>query len=295
MASKAHKIRVGAFAAVTAALITLVVVVYGGMRFWEGHDAYTVDFDGSVYGLETGAHVYLNGMRVGKVASIGPSPDDLRRVRVGLSLREDTPVRADTRAMLQFAGITGLKVIDLRGGTLAAAQLAPGSMIPQGETVLDRLEQQAETLAKQSIQLMERANQIVNNLVVVTDPKQFEGMAGILASARRSADNLAAATGSLKLMADENRVAVRRSIDAVADTAKSASAILDGQVATLVGNTGDFVSQLKGLVRDNEGQLRSAMFDLRQASRNFKDLSREVRQRPSRLLFSDNPSERKLP
>ena len=35
--------------------------------------------------------------------------------------------------------------------------------------------------------------------------------------------------------------------------------------------------------------------DLRQASRNFKELAREVRQRPSRLLYSSPAPERKLP
>jgi hypothetical protein len=49
------------------------------------------------------------------------------------------------------------------------------------------------------------------------------------------------------------------------------------------------------MVRGNEGQLRSAVFDLRQASRNFKELSRDLKQKPSRILFSDSASERKLP
>ena len=52
---------------------------------------------------------------------------------------------------------------------------------------------------------------------------------------------------------------------------------------------------LRGVVRDNGAYLRSSMFDLRQASRSFKELAREVRQRPSRLLFSNSPGERKLP
>ena len=52
---------------------------------------------------------------------------------------------------------------------------------------------------------------------------------------------------------------------------------------------------MKGLVHNNEGQLRSAVFDLRQASRSFKELAREVRQRPSRLFFGDSQRERKLP
>jgi hypothetical protein len=37
------------------------------------------------------------------------------------------------------------------------------------------------------------------------------------------------------------------------------------------------------------------MSDLAQASRSFKDLVRDLRQSPSRLLFSKPPPERKLP
>ena len=52
---------------------------------------------------------------------------------------------------------------------------------------------------------------------------------------------------------------------------------------------------MKQLITANEGPLRAAVFDLRQASRSFKELARDVREQPSRLLFSDAPGERKLP
>jgi ABC-type transporter Mla subunit MlaD len=81
----------------------------------------------------------------------------------------------------------------------------------------------------------------------------------------------------------------------VGESAKSAQVMLDGQVSQLLANASDFVSEMKGLVHNNEGVLRSAVFDLRQASRSFKELAREVRQRPSRLFFGDSQAERKLP
>jgi phospholipid/cholesterol/gamma-HCH transport system substrate-binding protein len=295
MASKARKIRVGLFTAVTGALVAIVVVVFGGLRFWEGRDRYTILFDGTVYGLETGANVYLNGMRVGKVTDIDAAPDDLRKVQVTVKIKEGTPIHTDTRATMQFAGITGLKNIDLRDGSLTAPMLPPGGTIAQGETTLDKLEQQAHTLADQSVQLMTRATQIVDNLVAITDPKRLEPMNEIMAQAKLAAGNLAASSATLKLIVSENRVALRQSIDAVGDVAKHTSALIDGQVGLLVTNAGDFVSELKGLVRDNGAILRTSMFDLRQASRSFKELVREVRQRPSRLLFSSAPSERKMP
>jgi ABC-type transporter Mla subunit MlaD len=211
-------------------------------------------------------------------------------------------VRTDTKALLAMAGITGLKVIDLLGGSLTAPEVAQNGVIPVGEGTLDKLAKQAELLADQSAQLMKRANQIVENLVVVTDPRRFAVINDVMAqasataaAAKTTADNLAAASGTLKTMVGENRLALRESIASVQTSAQHVTAMLDGQVGQLVTNASEFVSELKGMVRNNEGQIRSAVFDLRQASRGFKELVRDVRQRPSRLLFSDTPGERKLP
>jgi phospholipid/cholesterol/gamma-HCH transport system substrate-binding protein len=292
MTSKATKIRIGLFTAVSAALLAIVLVVFGGVRFWRHRDHYRVVFSGSVMGLEHGAPVYLNGIKVGTVNGVETAPDDLRKVAVRISVNQDTPIHTDTHAMLQLAGITGLKVIDLRDGTLEAPVLPPGGTIAEGKTTLDKLEAKANAIVDQSQQLMERANKIVDNLVVVSDPKSYTD---IQQSAKRAADQLAETSTALHAMVSENRAALRQSIDSINTTAKSASQLLDGQVTQLVTKAGDFFAQLDGIVRDNQGTLRAAVFDFRQASRSFKDFAREVRQKPSRLLFSTAPSERKLP
>ena len=302
MATKSQKIRIGVFTVVAAGLIAVVLIVFGGLRFWETKDHYRIVFDDTVMGLESGGLVYINGMRVGAVDSVEVLPEDIRKTVVGITVKHGTPVRADTQALLSMAGITGLKVIDLRSGSLTSPQLAEGAVIPVGATTLDKLTNQAERIAEQSGELMKRANRIVDNLVTLTDPKRFAGIDELLAQAGATAqaahsvaDNLASASGTIKVMVNENRVALHDSITSMQATAKTASEMLGGQVGQLVGNASEFVSQLKGLVHNNEGEIRSAVFDLRQASRSFKELARDVRQRPSRLLFSDTPAERKLP
>ncbi|HEU0030579.1 MAG TPA: MlaD family protein [Kofleriaceae bacterium] len=291
-ATKAQKIRVGIFTAVSIALLAVVLIVFGGLRFWKKHDSYRIQFTGSVYGLEKGAPVHLNGIRVGVVDDIGLAADDLKKVEVKITVDRGTQIHTDTRAVMQYAGITGLKVIDLRDGTHATPLLPAGSLIPEGETTLDRFERQAKQIVDQSTEVMQRANKVMDNLVAITDPTEYREL---VHSAKLTAANLSDTSAQLKSMVGENRVALRQSIEAVRDTARSASQVMDGQVTQLLANAGDFVSELKSFVRDNQGTLRAAMFDLRQASRNFKDLSREVRQRPSRLIYSSPPSERKLP
>jgi phospholipid/cholesterol/gamma-HCH transport system substrate-binding protein len=290
MTTRSQRARIGLFTIVAGTLLAIVLFVFGGLRLWGGRDNYTVTFDGSVMGLQKGAQVFLNGIRVGSVEGIEVAPHDLEKVSVEIAIKGDTPIHTDTRAMLQMAGITGLKVIDLRGGSRTSPRLPPGSTISQGETTLDKLEKQATTLVDQSTKLMEHATKVVDNLVAATDP-----MSEISANVKATSANLAGATAGLDATIRENRMALRQTITSVGESAKSAQLMIDGQIAQILANAGDLVAEMKGIVRDNGGALRAAVADLRQASRSFKELSRDVRQKPSRLLFSGSQRDRKLP
>jgi len=293
--TKTKKLRAGIFVIASLALFGAVLVIFGGLKFWEKENSYRIEFAESVRGLEKGAYVYLEGIRVGRVAEIRFGRGIEAKVVVEIDVKEGTPIHTDTRALLQYAGITGLKVIDLEAGTPTAPMLAENGTIPQGETVLDKFEQKAEDMVDQSQQLMKRANQIVENLAKITEPSQFASLQEIMANTKALTANLAHATSGLDAMVAENRMAVKASLGSVREAATRATEMLDGHVGSLVANADSFIGRLDDMIRANEGPLRSAVFDLRQASRNFKELSRDVRQRPSRLLFSSTPGDRKLP
>lgn len=275
MTTKQQKVRIGLFAVVACVLAAVVLVVFAGIHFWKAEDRYYIVFDKSVFGLEPGADVHLNGIRVGKVAEIKLSPDDPSRVRVAIEVDKGTPVRLDTKAVMQMAGITGLKVIDLRGGTAGSPAMPIGGTISAGQGIFDKLEQQAEKLVDESTELlakanriMERADGVVANLDQITDPKE---LGDIVAHTKQTARNLQQASASLKGLVDENRAGLKSSIAAVELTAKRAADLVDTD------------------------QVKAVVADLRQASRNFKELTREVRQKPSRLIFSNPEPDRKLP
>jgi ABC-type transporter Mla subunit MlaD len=82
----------------------------------------------------------------------------------------------------------------------------------------------------QSTELMKRASLLTDNLVAITDP------------ARIAARNLAATSASLEAMVDENRAALRETLGSIRQTVTGASELLDGQVAQLFVDAGDFVS-----------------------------------------------------
>lgn len=292
--TKQQKIRIGLFAVVTGALLGLVLVVFGGLHFWRDRAHYTLYFEDSVYGLESGAEVYLNGVRVGSVREIGIDRRDFRRVRVVIEVDSKTPVRADTKAYLRLAGITGLRVIDLRDGTPQAPRLAEGGVIPIGESTLDKLEKQAKDMADQAGELMKSAGHIVKKADQVID-QVATPLTEVATTARDASLSLRHATAALDEMIAENRGAVKATLAEVSRAAHDTSQLIDTQVTGLVTSAGDVVSQVRDAVRSDNQQVRAAVIDLRQASRTFKELAREVREKPSRLLFSKPEPDRKLP
>ena len=77
------------------ALLAMVLVVFGGLRFWKHHDHYYIDFDDSVMGLSEGTQVYFNGIKVGSVGEIkldrGRPDDASASASTSTATRRSTP------------------------------------------------------------------------------------------------------------------------------------------------------------------------------------------------------------
>src|SRR3974390_3401144 len=77
---------------------------------------YRVRFENTLSGLLTGAAVLFNGIRVAEVTDLGLNPENPREVMATIAVAAATPLRSDTRAGLEFQGLTGVPVISLQGG-----------------------------------------------------------------------------------------------------------------------------------------------------------------------------------
>jgi phospholipid/cholesterol/gamma-HCH transport system substrate-binding protein len=80
---------------------------------------YRVIFSGSVTGLRMGAPVLFNGIRVGEVSSLALT-DNPAEVAAILAVSPKTPVRADTTVSLDYAGLTGIASVSLKGNLSSA-------------------------------------------------------------------------------------------------------------------------------------------------------------------------------
>jgi len=85
---------------------------------------YRIVFTGSVSGLSKGAAVRFNGIRVGEVTAVELEPDDPSRAVALIEVEPKTPMKTDTRARLEYQGLTGVASVHLSGSQSSAAALA---------------------------------------------------------------------------------------------------------------------------------------------------------------------------
>jgi ABC-type transporter Mla subunit MlaD len=141
--TRADLIRVGLFVTVAGAILVGGLLWLAGSHLLRPVHSYTVLFQGSVSGLNAGANVEYQGVVVGRVRDIRLTADLPPRVAVLVDLDPATSIREDTSAALVGSLVTGIKFIQLQGGSMAAAALAPGGTIPGTapslEQVRDRL------------------------------------------------------------------------------------------------------------------------------------------------------------
>jgi len=135
---------------------------------------YRIHFAESVSGLSVGDPVKYLGVDVGMVKSMAIKADDPTRVEVDIKLRQDAPIKTDTKATLQFKGITGTYYIELGGGSVAAKTLVaatPAGQVPEipskKSTVNTLLEQLPIVVAKFSA-LEDQAKTVLSNMGAAT-------------------------------------------------------------------------------------------------------------------------------
>lgn len=123
METRANYILIGAF------MVAILFAAFGFV-YWLAVTAESrqnvplkIIFPGAVTGLPVGGQVLFNGIKVGDVKSLDFDPDDPTKVVATVGIKPSTPLRKDSKASLNFTGLTGVAYVDLTGGTQASPLL----------------------------------------------------------------------------------------------------------------------------------------------------------------------------
>ncbi len=237
-------------------LFTLLVVAAGFFFvYWfavsetgQERRAIRIVFQGSVAGLSRGSSVNFNGLRVGEVAELRLQPDDPGTVIARVLIDASTPVRADTRARLEYQGLTGVAQVSLTGGSRAAPPLAARDDEPIPTIVADPsdfqdLIESARDIARATADTLERINAMVdeNGDTITATVSNVEQFSRALSDNAPAIDNFLGQVGA----AAERIGPLADSLDELSRNMNTIVAAVDPQsVAETIRNVESFTQTL---------------------------------------------------
>ena len=119
MDTKINFFKIGLF--VIALLLSLLAFVFWLGKFGfekKKFDEYQIYFKESVSGLNIGSSIKYKGFEVGNVSEIKLNPNNSEEIQLNIVIKKGTPIKEDNYAVLGNLGITVLKYIELKGGSI---------------------------------------------------------------------------------------------------------------------------------------------------------------------------------
>ena len=328
MKTRTQKIRLGIFIVTSAFILVFLIVYFTARDILEKTDIYYTEFhDVSVNGMEVGSSVKYLGIKVGTISNIRINPEDITGVIVELSLKHNTPIKADAKADIIAIGITGLKSIEIRGGSNEAKLLEPRDYIEAGSSRSEDFTEMAETIGA-------KTELIIDNLNRFTQPENLNKITQAADKISGMSEKADQVLQKIDGIIDENRPDIRSTVVAARDLSntllvtsqsleeaiiKINQSVDSDTIADILSNIRDLTKKLKeanieelvesissiaqyshqlllGLDNDlNKGSrgIIESQELLKSVLRNLEEASQKINQNPSVLIHG--PSTRKSP
>lgn len=311
METRANYAMIGAFV-IFAVIAGLGFILWlGQSQFNQEYDLYDVVFDGPV-SLEEGASVRYIGIKVGEVDRIGIDRNDASKVRARIRIDSETPVKTDSTASIELAGITGVTFVQINAGSPDAPRLTVGpyqevpvirsitspfaELFSGGTEVMGRanvaLERFDALLSEENI---ESVSNILDNIEAVTDllsgdEAMTEDVASTLAAVKEAADSINEASQAFETLSrntDGEVVRVGQEISTLIGELETMSEGARKSIAASQGAITAATDVIEGPATDAITDFRLIAQDLRVLIRRLDRVTRELEQNPQGLLRSE--------
>jgi len=256
--TKAERIRLGVFLILSIVLVLGIMVFYLGKQLTNERTNYYTRFAESVDGLVPGAKVKWNGVTVGQVVLLNIDEKNLQEVIVHFEVEKGTPIKASMSATLVGGlSITGLKSIELTGGTPEEKILKENKEVQAGVS-------QMKVLTGQTERIVLKLEELMNNLLAVTGEKNQASFTNSLQNVNLLTAQLADAKIDKTLLGIQNATTEIEAVTKRADM-------------MLLQSQDDFVKTMK---------------HAKQISENMDDFSRQIKDNPSVIIRGDDKQKR---
>lgn len=289
METRANYVMVGSFVLLLVFGLIGFVIWLANFQINTEVKRFDIFFRGSVTGLATGSPVRYSGVRVGEVIFIGLDHDDPNRVRALVEVDASTPVKTDTYATLNLAGLTGGLYVLLSGGSREAPMLEPTEeqkrpIIPSRSSDLESVISSAPELLDGAILLLNRANDVLSDsnradiAATIQNAREIseafvenrDKVEALINDASVTMNNLSQATGSLK----ETAASIRENLDSLTANANRTLQAFETTAGTVDGSVRDVSADLRTLLQTLDGTATS----IEQAANQLEGLVAENRE-----------------
>ena len=310
METRANYALIGAFVLAAAAAVIGFALWLGSSQFNRDYSIYDVVFPGPI-SLEEGASVRYIGIKVGEGESVRIDRRDASMVRARLRVDRTTPVKTDSTAIIDFAGITGVTFVQINAGSEDAGPLLPPPyqdvpVIQAGETPL-------AALFDGGAEIVGQAGMTIDQLGALLNDENVEAMSEILANVKDitsaiSAEDAALLAQTIDTLASletagDNLSEASRDITAVAGSLDQELVSLNAELKVLVdelngatGNASEMLTEsrkaieaatvlVEGGASDTVQQTSMAAQELRVLIARLDRLTRELEQNPQGLVM----------
>lgn len=265
METKANFALIGAFVIISLAALMGFIFYMANSEFRRDFADYDILFKGPV-ALEEGANVRYIGIKVGEVESVRINRADPSKARVRIRLDSNTPVKEDSKATIELAGITGVTFVQISAGSEDAASLKrqPGETVP----LIKAGQTQFEVLLGGGQETITRINQTITKVDKLLSDKNIAAIEGTLANVNSLSGQLADDQGLLKEM-NATFASVRRASDQFSVASKSFGDFgsdAGDRLETFGSDLESLVNELKGTAAQSNRVLQESERAVRAAA-----------------------------
>ena len=300
MEREANYVAVGAFILLVAAMAVVFVFWYSDARDGREYDLYEIYFAGSVSGLDRGSPVRYLGVDVGRVRRLSIDPNDASRVAIVAEIDETAPISSATRASLGLQGVTGLLYVNLK----EAPDVDRSATLKQGERypVIDSVASDFDVFLASLPELMGRANALLERVSRVLSDDNLASLNATLANLRTATATLPQTSADVAKLVNQLNTTVleihgaAESLRGISEDARPEVREALDRLSATAGHLSEASSRVDDFTRKSEVQLghftEQGLFELerlvretRSAAREFRDLSRSLKENPSQILY----------
>lgn len=319
------RLKVGIFVTVSFFIFAAALLWLAGSRFLRPVDTYQILFDQSISGLLPGAAVEYQGVTVGKVETVQLTRDTPPRAAVTIALQPGTPIRTDTSAHLIGSLVTGIRFIELSGGSANVPPLELGGTISVSGGEFEQFRDRASEIAERLLNTLTRIEQdllspdnrdafslFLKNAALLSETLRtsFDDISTpeTRTSLKAMVDNLAKAAAGIKNATDaindirediytEGRAAVVQVRQTAEVTAKLADDTrkLAQHADELVQHANHLTTNVNDVLGENRDDLNRLLTNLADTSRHLKETANILRDDPSAIVWGNPLPEKEIP